>query len=80
MPPSEPRAEWYPILLIAFAVAGTLVWGWYRYVMGRLDKDRSKLHEHAGQMQLHGYRLDEHGERIAEVERGVHDLKEKGKP
>lgn len=81
--PSEPSAEWiriwYVVGLLAFVLAGVLAYGWYRHVSGRIEKDRTKLHEHATMLHVHEYKHEETHDRLTKVEEDVKELKD-GKP
>jgi hypothetical protein len=64
--------EWWPIAVLAVAIVGIGAVWFTRWVIERLEKDRSKLHDHAGKIQIHELRIDEH-------EDAIKALKDKGK-
>lgn len=70
--PNEPSAVWWPIAVIAVAIVGIGAVWFTRWVTERLDRDRSKIHDHGGMLQLHEHRL-------TAVEDDVKELKD-GKP
>lgn len=74
--PSEFQAAWYVAGSIAFLIAGAGLWAWHRHVEVRLEKDRTKLHEHASMLHVHEYKHEETHDRLTKVEEDVKELKE----
>lgn len=70
--PTEPSPYWWPLAVTATAIVGIGAVWFTQWVIGRLEKDRTKLHDHATKIQLHEYRLDD----LEEKDRGSHHHKE----
>lgn len=59
--------EWWPLGVVAAGIVAVGAAWFTRWVTGRIEKDRTKLHEHATKLQLHEYRLDEHDEQLRDL-------------
>lgn len=67
--PGEPSAYWWPVAVIAVGIVCVGAVWFTRFVVDRLDKDRSKLHEHAGKLQMHEFKIAEHDEDLKALQR-----------
>lgn len=67
--PTEANVYWWPLLWVSGGIVGVGAVWFTRWVISRLEKDRTKLHQHGTALTVHEFK-------ITELREDVDDLKE----
>lgn len=67
MPPDSPSSGWVALAWVAMGIVAIGAVWFTRWVIGRLERDRSTLHRHATTLHVHEMKIGTHDEALKEL-------------